>query len=328
MSKTQDFGETGNVEITVLVDNKADLIVRSTETVKRFTDKPLLAEHGFAALVELRSAGVTILWDAGVTDIALMENARRMEIDLTAVDKIALSHGHGDHYAAMTDVLQIVAGRPDPREWDKDAPGDEIRAWMEDYKVPLVAHPAAFRERWGFDEKRGKKYGPAITPRAEWEAAGADIVLSEGPYPLGPGCWTTGAVPRRSFEQAGTPANRAYRDGDAFKRDRLEDDQSIVINVEGKGLVVLTGCAHSGVVNTVKYAQEISGVDKVFAILGGFHLAPASEHDIARTIDEIESLQPALITPTHCTGFQAIAEFARRMPDQFVLGVVGTRYLF
>jgi 7,8-dihydropterin-6-yl-methyl-4-(beta-D-ribofuranosyl)aminobenzene 5'-phosphate synthase len=328
MSKTQSFGETSNVEITVLVDNRADLIVRSTETVKRFTDEPLLAEHGFAALVELKDAGLTILWDAGVTDIALLENARRMEIDLAAVDKIALSHGHGDHYASMTDVLKIVAGRPEPHEWDQDTPADEIRAWIEAGKVPLIAHPAALRERWGFDEKRGKKYGPRITPHAEWEAAGADIILSEGPYPLGPGCWTTGAVPRRSFEQAGTPANRAYRDGDEFKRDRLEDDQSIVLNVKDKGLVVLTGCAHSGVVNTVRYAQEISGVDRVYAILGGFHLAPASDDDIARTIDEIESLQPALITPTHCTGFPAIAEFSRRMPDQFVLGVVGTRYLF
>jgi 7,8-dihydropterin-6-yl-methyl-4-(beta-D-ribofuranosyl)aminobenzene 5'-phosphate synthase len=328
MSETQDFGNTSHVEITVLVDNRADLMVRSTETVKRFTDKPLLAEHGFAALVELKSAGLTILWDAGVTDIALLENARRMGVDLAAVDKIALSHGHGDHYAAMTDVLKIVAGRPGSREWDKDASGDEIRAWMEEGKIPLIAHPAALRERWGFDEKRGKKYGPRIAPRAEWEAAGADIILSEGPYRLGPGCWTTGAVPRRSFEHAGTPANRAYRDGDEFRRDRLDDDQSIVINVEGKGLVVLTGCAHAGVVNTVEYAQEISGVDPILAILGGFHLAPADEHDIARTIDEIESLQPALVTPTHCTGFQAIAEFARRMPDQFVLGVVGTRYLF
>jgi len=328
MSKTENFGETSNVEITVLVDNKADLIVKSTKTVKRFTGKPLLAEHGFAALVELKDAGVTILWDAGITDIAFMENAKRMEIDLAAVDMIALSHGHGDHYAAMTDVLKIIAGRPAFREWDKDAPANEIRAWIEGYKVPLIAHPAAFRERWGYDEKRGKKYGPGITPRAEWEAAGADIVLSSGPYQLGPGCWTTGAVPRRSFEQAGTPANRAYRDGDEFRRDHLDDDQSIVINVKDKGLVILTGCAHSGVVNTVKYAQEISGVDPVFAILGGFHLAPAKDDEIARTIDEIESLQPELIAPTHCTGFQAIAEFARRMSDQFVLGVVGTRYLF
>ncbi len=93
-------------------------------------------------------------------------------------------------------------------------------------------------------------------------------------------------------------------------------------------IALLTGCAHSGVVNTVNYAQQISGVDRVWAILGGFHLAPAKEKDIERTIDEVEAKHPAMIVPSHCTGFQAIQRFASRMPDQFVLGAVGTRYLF
>ena len=173
-----------------------------------------------------------------------------------------------------------------------------------------------------------QKYGPHLAPRAEWEAAGAEIILSEGPYRLGPGCWTTGQVPRRSFEQAGTPPSRAYREGDQFRRDLLDDDQAIAINVRGKGLVVLSGCAHSGIVNTVHHAMEISGVDGVHAILGGFHLAPAKDHEIERTIDEIVELQPAMVVPSHCTGFKAIARFSSRMPDQFVQGAVGTTYLF
>jgi 7,8-dihydropterin-6-yl-methyl-4-(beta-D-ribofuranosyl)aminobenzene 5'-phosphate synthase len=327
MSIIEDFGQTQEVEITVLVDNRADLLVKSTDTVKRFTDKPLFGEHGFAALVDLKAAGVRILWDAGISQIVLLENARRMEIDLATVDKIALSHGHGDHYASMTGVIQQIAKRPEPREWPKDAPLEEIRAHAQGRRVPLIAHPAAFRERWGI-AKDGKKYGPHLVPRAEWEAAGAEIILSTGPYRLGPGCWTTGAVPRRSFERAGTPASRAYRRGDEFSRDYLDDDQSIVINLEGKGLVVLTGCAHSGVVNTVRFARELSGVDEVLAILGGFHLAPAKDDEIDRTIDEIIGLGPKVVVPSHCTGFKAITRFSQRMPDAFVLGVVGTRYLF
>jgi 7,8-dihydropterin-6-yl-methyl-4-(beta-D-ribofuranosyl)aminobenzene 5'-phosphate synthase len=323
----EDFGQASEVEITVLVDNRADLLVKSTDTVKRFTDTPLLAEHGFAALVDLGSAGVRILWDAGISQIVLLENARRMEIDLAAVDKIALSHGHGDHYAAMTSVIQQIAKKPEPREWPKDAPLEEIRAYVQVRRVPLIAHPAAFRERWGI-AKDGKKYGPNLAPRAEWEAAGAEIILSSGPYQLGPGCWTTGAVPRHSFEQAGTPASRAYRRGDEFPRDHMDDDQSIIINLEGKGLVVLTGCAHSGVVNTVRFAQELSGVDEVLAILGGFHLAPATDEEIDLTIDEIIGLGPKMIVPSHCTGFKAMARFSDRMSDAFVLGAVGTRYLF
>jgi 7,8-dihydropterin-6-yl-methyl-4-(beta-D-ribofuranosyl)aminobenzene 5'-phosphate synthase len=328
MSRIAEFGTTQSIEITVLVDNRADLMVKSTDTVKRFTEEPLLAEHGFAALIDLKDAGERILWDAGMTRIALLENAKRMKIDLATTDRIALSHGHLDHFAALTDVVQGIAERPGPREWGESATLEEIRGWVEGRrKVPLIAHPAAFRERWGI-EKDGKKHGPHIVPRDEWEAAGADIILSEGPYKLGPACWTTGAVPRQSFEKAGTSPSSAYRDGDEFVRDYLDDDQSIVINVRDKGLVVLTGCAHSGVLNTVNYAREISGVDRVWAIIGGFHLSPAEDEEIQRTIDEIKQMAPAMIVPSHCTGFKAIRQFANQMPDQFVLGTVGTRYLF
>ncbi len=326
MGRIEDFGVGQGVKITVLVDNTADLIVRSTETVKRFTREPLLAEHGFAALVDLEEVGVRILWDAGISQVALLENAERMKIDLTTVDKIALSHGHRDHFAALTSVIRCVAKKPGAREWARDAPVEEIRTWVKGQKVPLIAHPAAFRERWGI-AKDGKKRGPHTVPREEWEAAGAEIVLSEGPYRLGPGCWTTGAVPRKSFEQAGTPASLAYREGDEFIRDRLDDDQAIAIHVQDRGLVVLTGCAHSGVVNTIRHAQKISGVERVFAVLGGFHLARAKEDEIERTIDEIVSMRPEMVVPTHCSGFRATGRFAERMPDQFVQGVVGTKYL-
>jgi 7,8-dihydropterin-6-yl-methyl-4-(beta-D-ribofuranosyl)aminobenzene 5'-phosphate synthase len=328
MGKIEHFGETQDVEITVLVDNRADLMVESTDTVKRYTDEPLLAEHGFAALVDLKDAGVTILWDAGITSTAFMENVKRMEIDLTTIDKIALSHGHGDHFAAMTDVLKEIAGHPRYQEWDKDVTAKEIHNWVESHKAPLIIHPAVLRERWGIDEEGGKKYGPNFVPRAEWEAAGANLILSEGPYQLGPGCWATGAVPRLSSETAGVPAHLAYREGDEFIRDYLEDDQAIVINVEGKGLVVLSGCAHAGIVNTVNYAREISGVDDVWAVVGGFHLGRAEEEDIQYAVDEIKKLKPTMVVPMHCTGFEAIRQFSIQMPDEFVLGVVGTKYLF
>ena len=327
MGKIGNFGETAHVEITVLVDNRADLLVKSTDTVKRFTEEPLLAEHGFAALVDLKEAGRRILWDAGMTHIALVANAKRMKIDLGTVDQIALSHGHLDHAAAMTDVIRQVVQPPEPREWPADTPVEEIRAYVHGRQVPLVAHPAAFRERWWID-KQGKKHGPRILPHAEWEVAGARIIQVAGPHQLGPGCWTTGAVPRQSFETAGIPSGIVFREGDLFVQDHMEDDQSIVLNVRDKGLVVLTGCAHAGVLNTVNYAREITGVDRVYAIMGGFHLAPAKDEEIQRTIDEIKVWDPGMVVPSHCTGFPAICQFANQMPDQFVLGTVGTRYLF
>jgi 7,8-dihydropterin-6-yl-methyl-4-(beta-D-ribofuranosyl)aminobenzene 5'-phosphate synthase len=328
MGKIEGFGQTEEVTVTVLVDNTADLIVESTESVVRFKERPLLAEHGFAALIDLDDGETRVLWDAGISEIALRENMHRMEIDASTIDIIALSHGHSDHTGAMTNVIEAMGRRPRPREWEKDTPMEEILEWVKGRPVPLVAHPAAFRERWGEDDE-GKKYGPHTpSPRAEWEAAGAEVILSDGPYRLGPGCWTTGSVPRSSFEASGRSGNRLYRQSDRFLPDDIDDDQAIVINVKDKGLVVVAGCAHAGIVNTVNHARRISGVERVWAILGGFHLAPADDAEMQRTIDEVMAMKPTMVVPTHCTGFTAVSEFARRMPEEFVLGVVGTRYLF
>ena len=321
------FGETENVAITVLVDNRADLMVRSTDTVKR-TDEPLLAEHGFSTLIDLQDAGIRVLWDAGITQIALLENMRRMEIDPKTIDKIALSHGHHDHTAALTDVLKAMELLPELRKWPADTSPDEMRIYAQGRRVPVIAHPAAFRELWS-RARDGSWYGPNLsTRRAEWEAAGADVVLSEGPYQLGPGCWTTGSVPRSSFEKSGIPSSLFYRDGNRFARHQIEDDQAIVIQVKDKGLVILSGCAHSGIVNTVNYAREISGVDKVWAVLGGFHLGRSTDEEIQRTIEAMIAFEPEMVVPSHCTGFEAIRQFAAQMPGAFVLGLVGTTYLF
>lgn len=117
------------------------------------------------------------------------------------------------------------------------------------------------------------------------------------------------------------------KDGELV-HDPINDDQAIVINVEGKGLVVVAGCAHSGIVNTVLYAQEISGVEEVWAIIGGFHLGSATPEKIERTIAELKAIGPSLIMPAHCTGFGATHRFATEMPDEFMLNAVGTRLIF
>ena len=165
-------------------------------------------------------------------------------------------------------------------------------------------------------------------PRAEWEAVGGEVILADGPSRLGPGCWSTGQVPRRSFEKMAGASAYLFRSGDAFLPDGIEDDQAIIIHVAGKGLVVVSGCAHAGIVNTVNYAREISGVDRVWAILGGFHLAPATDEEIGLTIAEIKAHAPELVAPTHCSGFQAASRFAAEMPEAFAQGVVGATYLF
>jgi 7,8-dihydropterin-6-yl-methyl-4-(beta-D-ribofuranosyl)aminobenzene 5'-phosphate synthase len=110
--------------------------------------------------------------------------------------------------------------------------------------------------------------------------------------------------------------------------DDLEEDQAIVIHVRDKGLVVLSGCAHAGIINTLEYARRISGVERVHAVIGGFHLARSKPEEIQATIDALQALAPAVLVPCHCTGFEATCAFARAMPGAFSPGVVGATYVF
>jgi 7,8-dihydropterin-6-yl-methyl-4-(beta-D-ribofuranosyl)aminobenzene 5'-phosphate synthase len=323
-----DIGSVDQVSLTVMVDNKADLIVESSEQVKYFTKVPLLAEHGFSVLIRLDNKGSAILWDAGVSKVALLENFRRMKIDVTSIHKIALSHGHLDHYAAMTDVLEALDILPEDKEWGATVKAEEVETWIEASRIPIVAHPAALRERWWVNDK-GNFVGPFFPPpEQEWQALGAKIALSEEPYRLDNGCWTTGYIPRVSFEKSGRSEKLRYRKGSDFHPDDLEEDQAIVINIEGKGLVVLSGCAHSGIVNTIAYAMSFSKIDTIYAVIGGFHLARASDDEIDQTIEYFREVKPSFIIPCHCTGLHAISRFAQEFPDQFIEGVVGTTYLF
>jgi 7,8-dihydropterin-6-yl-methyl-4-(beta-D-ribofuranosyl)aminobenzene 5'-phosphate synthase len=313
--------------ITILVDNKANLMVESNERVKYYTEKPLLAEHGFSALIQLEDSEKRILWDAGVSQVALIENLHRMKLNAAMIGKIALSHGHLDHYAAMTALLMEMDLLPQEKEWVASTRGSEIEEWMKSFRIQIVAHPAAFRERW--DQKEdGTLLGPFFPPPEQiWEALGAEIFLSEGPHQLSTGCWTTGFIPRNSFEKAGRPNESRYRAGSEFLPDDIDEDQAIVIHIDGKGLIVISGCAHSGIVNTITYARQRFGVDRIYAVIGGFHLADASDQEISQTIDYLLDLEPCLVVPCHCTGLKAINRIAQSMPDKFIEGVVGATYL-
>jgi len=314
------------VAVTVVVDNLADMLARSTDSVKRHTDGPLIAEHGFSAIIELPEVDLRILWDAGATAPAVLENLRRMKIDPSTIDVIALSHGHRDHVAGLAEILRAICRPPESKMFPRGTADGELIDYAKPETIPVIVHPALFRERWSFLED-GRRYGPInATNRAEWEALGARTVESEGPHRIADGCWTTGYVPRESFETAGRSKLLRYRDGKRFLPDDTEEDQSIVLQVEGKGLVVIAGCAHAGIVNTLRYAQRIAGVDRIHAVFGGFHLGRADEEDVERTVDAIAEMGPAIVVPSHCTGFAAMRRFAERMPDAFIVGTVGTTY--
>ncbi len=139
----------------------------------------------------------------------------------------------------------------------------------------------------------------------------------------------TGEIERTTDFEQGMLVHQAFRDGEWQPDPRISDDQALVANVSGKGLVVITGCAHAGVINTVRYARKLTGVDRVYAVIGGFHLStPLFEPNILPTVEALKELGPEVVAPAHCTGWRATHALAAAFPDAFIPGSVGTRYIF
>ncbi|WP_440950573.1 MBL fold metallo-hydrolase [Methanosphaerula subterraneus] len=161
------------------------------------------------------------------------------------------------------------------------------------------------------------------------KSAGADLYQREDPSTLAEGhLLVTGEVERTTSFEKGMPGMEAMIDG-RWVVDPILDDQALVINIQNKGLVVISGCAHAGIINTVEYAKKITGISTVHAVLGGFHLTgPAFEPIIQPTIDEMKRIDPDYILPMYCTGWNAINGFALEMPGKFILNTVGTTYRF
>jgi len=297
------YRRVDRARVMTLVENSINPFLKKRENVRwqQPEEGLLLAEHGWAALIETTANGKkhTLLLDAGLSETTLLHNMDRLKLDMMAIEAIVVSHGHGDHTGALIGLLQRL-GRP----------------------LPVFVHPAAFRERWTIPPD-GPRRGPSGPNREKWEAAGAQIVATEGPHEVFPGCVVSGGIPRHTdFEHP--PRHYFYRENDAFHPETLPDDQAVVVIVEGKGLLVVSGCAHAGIVNTVRYAQAITGEPRVWAVAGGFHLAGASQEVIAATVSGLQAAGPTLVAPGHCTGFDAQRAIAAAMPAQFVLNVVGT----
>jgi len=311
------------VSVTVLVDNCFDSLVRSTDRAVRpqmtrlrptpaaqfvegVTGCGLRAEHGYSALVTVRTGRSTgtVLLDTGISPDGLLSNVDALGIDLDPVEAVVLSHGHYDH----TGGLATLARR---------RPGLE-----------LVTHPVAWSRRRFRVPGRDVRPLPTLR-RAAVEQAGYRIEERTGPSTLAGGrVLVTGRVDRVVPFEQGTPFHEIHRDGEWVPDPELVDDQALVVHVRGEGLVVLTGCGHSGVVNTVEHARRLTGVERVLGILGGFHLSGADRGSrIDPTVGRLAELAPALVVPSHCTGWEAQFRIAAELPGAFVPNSVGTRYV-
>lgn len=252
-----------------------------------------LGEHGFAALVE--SGTECILFDTGQGG-TLLHNAQRMHRDLHRVTRVALSHGHYDHTGGLWPLLQAGGGKE------------------------IFAHPAVFASRYRVKDT-GEHLSIGIPYDEEFlRGLGARFELASEFRPLAPEIFLTGEVPRRHPFETGDSG--LCCDSAGCLPDPLRDDQSLVI-VSPRGLVLLLGCCHAGLVNTIEHARERTGVAEVYAVIGGTHLGFAAAAQLDATVKALRELRVKKILGSHCTGFAAAVRFAREFPGTYHPAQVG-----
>lgn len=304
------------VEILSLQDNYIDMTaVDNTDIVRRARSvrdgeirNSVQAEHGFSALVRLTRGGRTrtLLFDFGFSEHGTATNADALDADLRDVELLVLSHGHSDHAGGLKRLAAKIDRKP----------------------IDLILHPAAFKDN-RYITRRGVKDRMPLLSREALEAMGIRIVATREPLPLlGGDALFLGEIRRETPFEKGMP-HAFVIEGGKETWDPIEEDSSIAMNLRGKGLVVVSGCAHSGIVNTVRHAMAVTGIGKVHAVMGGFHLSgPVFEPVIGPTAEALRKIGPAHIIPCHCTGRKASREIERAMPGQFILNMSGTTLTF
>jgi 7,8-dihydropterin-6-yl-methyl-4-(beta-D-ribofuranosyl)aminobenzene 5'-phosphate synthase len=306
-----------NVEVTCLVDNNVDVLLPSTEVAFRpvlarnWYDRPLIAEHGFSAAITLEVNGRKhrLLLDSGLDPLAAAHNADVLDFDLMGCEMVVSSHGHIDHAGGLLSIRRKM----DPTK-----------------RIPLVLHEDAFRNRM-VKFQDGRKINLPAPNKSLLTYAGFEIIEKHSQSIwIDDSVLVTGEIARSNNFEKGFPNHYSEVEGGEMESDPLvKDDQAIILNVKDKGLVIITGCGHAGIINTLDYAKELTGEDRIYAVLGGMHLTGGLfEPIIPRTIDELERLRSKFIIPCHCSGLKATNEIAKKMPDAFIQNSVGTRYLF
>ena len=312
--------EADKLEIVVLVDNYSDQLLEDSDIAKRLcapSPDATMAEPGLSFLIKVFKGDEkhTVLMDAGITGTCLQHNVDLLAkseavmrgaitADVQDVELVVLSHGHSDHFGGLINFLNSVG-----------------------QKVPLVCHPGVFverRSRNGFgsysdmiapDELALKRTGAVLSKRCNPSMVASDLIL------------VSGEVERTTGFEKGAPSLEAKIDGN-WVADPFYDDQALAVHVKNHGLVIIGGCSHAGIINTVRHLQKITKTEKVHAVMGGFHLADVPASVVASTIEETKKIALDFIIPMHCTGWNAINRFSVEMPDQFILNSVGTTYLF
>ena len=303
-------------EVICLVDNNVDILLPNTQLAYRpslgkdWFERSLIAEHGFSIVLKLEINGKEhkILFDSGLSPLVAAHNADVLGIDLNNCEAVISSHGHIDHAGGLLNIRKKMNAKQN---------------------IPILLHEHAFRKRL-VKFQDGRTVSLPAPNRSILTHAGYNIVEKQSPSLwIEDSILVTGEIPRTNDFEKGFPNHYSEIDGKMENDPLIKDDQAIVLNIKDKGLVVITGCGHAGIINILKYAKELSGYDRIFAVIGGMHLTGGIfESIIPRTIDELERLKPRFLIPCHCSGLKAVNEIARNMPNAFIQNSVGTTYKF
>jgi 7,8-dihydropterin-6-yl-methyl-4-(beta-D-ribofuranosyl)aminobenzene 5'-phosphate synthase len=304
-------------DITILVDNYEDVLLPSSETARRpplvwdwSTREQLRAEHGYALLLTVQREGhsQSVLYDAGLGRDTVLHNMDVLEVRPGEMRAIALSHGHADHHGGLEGIVRRIGRRG----------------------MPLTLHPDVWRDRKIVFPTGVEMHMPPPSHN-DLDREGVTIVEERGPsLLLDSTVLITGQVERVTDFEKGFPLQWARTEDGGWEPDIwVWDDQAVICHVKDKGLVVLSSCSHAGVINVLRHAQRLTGVDRIHAFIGGAHLTGAiMEPVIPQTIDALAAIGPAIIVPGHCTGWKATHELARRLPQAYIQSSVGTRLHF
>ena len=271
--------------------------VRITTLSENTANYGFLAEWGLSILVEVD--GLRILMDTGLS-FSAVHNAQLMGIDLSTIDWIVLSHGHADHTGGLREVLKIKG------------------------KVEVIAHPDIWTAKHVQRDQEGIQYNGIPFSREELESRGARFNLAREPVSITENVITTGEIPMLSgYEEI--ESNLFVKEEGVLHPDPLADDLALVINTS-LGLVVILGCAHRGIVNTLRHAQKLTGKEFAYAAIGGTHLFRASEERVEKTIADLKEMGIQKLGVSHCTGFRASARFAQEFEGIFFWNNAGSRF--
>ncbi len=281
--------QLSDIRITILMDDRP-------------SHPEMVAEHGASFWIELPEGN--LVFDTGLSENTL-RNSERLQVNLSSAHAIVLSHGHYDHIGGLEAILRRIG------------------------TIPVYAHPEIFRDR--YSRRSGKEHYIGVTGVEEYyRKLGAQFHWVTKPQQVLSQVWISGEIPRRTNFETVNPRfqYRTWQAGSqSWQPDLIPDDMALFIHT-GQGVVVITGCGHSGIVNTVQYAREVTGTERIAAVIGGMHLVDADQTRRVRTTEALAEMEVGLLVPLHCTGEEMRELLCQKFENRVKLFGAGDQIIF